>query len=245
MKYVSLNINRLIMNISKNWFLNEFKQIGKDYANQSEVNVYESSHDKFRNIYQESIDLLNVLNPSKEDKLVDFGCGTGILAIESAKVCNKVYAVDISKEMLLYAQKKAKQINIDNIEFCHSGFLNFKIEDNSVNYITTNFSLHHLPDYWKGIALSRMYNILKPKGKLYIKDVVISEQNSLTNIQSFINNQAALGGNFLKEDAEIHFKEEFSTYDWIIEELLNRTGFKITSKKVELGLIAEYLCTKK
>jgi hypothetical protein len=87
--------------------------------------------------------------------------------------------------------------------------------------------------------------MLKPKGKLYIKDVVISEQNSLTNIQSFINNQAALGGNFLKEDAEIHFKEEFSTYDWIIEELLNRTGFKITSKKVELGLIAEYLCTKK
>lgn len=112
------------MYISKNWFLNEFKQIGKDYANQSEVDVYESSHDKFLNIYQESIDLLNILNPSKEDKLVDFGCGTGILAIESAKVCNKVYAVDISK------------------------------------------------DYWKGMALSRMYNMLKPKGKLYIKVVL-------------------------------------------------------------------------
>ena len=86
--------------------------------------------------------------------------------------------------------------------------------------------------------------MLKPKGTLYIKDVVISEQNSLANIQSFINSQAVLG-DFHREDAETHFKEEFSTYDWILEELLNRTGFKITSKKTDVGLIAEYLCIKK
>ncbi|MBO0356054.1 methyltransferase domain-containing protein [Muricauda ruestringensis] len=232
------------MNISKNWFLDEFKQIGKDYADQSEVDVYESSHAQFRDIYQESIDLLKTLNPSQEDKLIDFGCGTGIFAIESAKVCNKVYAVDISTEMLHYAQKKATQIDIHNIEFCHSGFLNFEIEDNSVNYITTTFSFHHLPDYWKGIALNRMYNMLKPRGILYIKDVVISEKNSLVNIQNFIDAQTEMGGDFLKEDAEIHFKEEFSTYDWILEGLVSRSGFKITSKKVELGLIAAYICIK-
>ena len=232
------------MDISKNWFLNEFKQIGKNYAEKSEVDIYESSHAQFRDIYQESIDLLKTLNPSKEDKLIDFGCGTGIFAIESAKLCNKVYAVDISQEMLDYAQKKATQVDIDNIDFCHSGFLNFEIENNSVSYITTTFSFHHLPDYWKGIALNRIYNMLKPKGTLYIKDVVISEQNSLANIQSFINSQAVLG-DFHREDAETHFKEEFSTYDWILEELLNRTGFKITSKKTDVGLIAEYLCIKK
>ena len=233
------------MDISKNWFLNEFKQIGKNYAEKSEVDVYESSHSQFRDIYQESIDLLKTLNPSKRDKLIDFGCGTGIFAIESAKLCNKVYAVDISEEMLNYAKKKASQVDIYNIEFCHSGFLNFEIENNSVAYITTTFSFHHLPDYWKGIALNRMYNMLKPEGVLYIKDVVISEQNSLTNIQSFINNQEMLGGNFLKEDVEMHFKEEFSTYNWIMEELLNRSGFEIKSEKTEVGLIAEYLCVKK
>lgn len=232
------------MHISKNWFLNEYKQIGKNYADQSEVDVYESSHAQFRDIYQESIDLLKALNLSKEDVLLDFGCGTGIFTIESAKICSKVYAIDVSKEMLQYAKKKAKKATVKNIEFCQSGFLNFEIEDNSVNYITSTFSFHHLPDFWKGIALGRMYKMLKPKGVLYIKDVVISEQNILTNIQSFVNNQAALGGDFLKDDAEVHFREEFSTYDWILEGLIDKSGFTIEQKASKEGVINEYYCRK-
>lgn len=230
--------------MENNWRYDEFQQIGKDYSNQSEVDIYETSHSQFRDIRQEAINLLATLKPTQEDILVDFGCGTGVFCIEASKYCNKIYAIDISQQMLDFAKTKSEKEEVVNIEFCHSGFLNFDIEDESVNYITTTFSFHHLPDYWKGIALQRMQKMLKKSGVIYIKDVVISELNSVKNIQGFISSQEKLGGDFLKDDAETHFRDEFSTYDWILDGLITRAGFTITSKKIEIGLIAEYICKK-
>lgn len=232
------------MKTNENWLYDEFKQIGKDYSNQSEVEIYETSHSQFRDIQQEGINLLGTLKPTQDDILVDIGCGTGIFCIEASKNCNKVYAVDISKQMLSYAKAKSEKEGRTNIEFSHSGFLNFKIEDESVDFITSTYSFHHLPDYWKGIALHRMIRMLKKGGMMYIKDVVISEENSLQNIQNFISSQEKLGGDFLKDDAETHFREEFSTYDWVLDGLITKAGFTITSKKTEIGLIAEYFCKK-
>ncbi|WPR75989.1 class I SAM-dependent methyltransferase [Algoriphagus sp. NG3] len=226
------------------WKYNEFKQVGKDYSSEEEVNVYESSHADFRDIKQESVDLIEKLKLKANDVLADFGSGTGIFAMEAAKVCKKVFAVDISSKMLAYSNNKAIQNSITNIEFCNSGFLNFKIDDESLNFATSTFSFHHLPDYWKGIALERLNRMLVYGGCLYIKDVVIEKENSTRNIQAFIDRQELLGGDFLRDDAEVHFREEFSTYDWILEGLLERAGFKILSKELYDGVIAEYLCVK-
>ncbi|MCE7053157.1 methyltransferase domain-containing protein [Algoriphagus sp. AGSA1] len=226
------------------WKYNEFKQVGKDYSSEEEVNVYESSHADFRDIKQESVELIEKLKLKANDVLADFGSGTGIFAMEAAKVCKKVFAVDISNKMLAYSKNKAIQNSITNIEFCNSGFLNFKIDDESLNFATSTFSFHHLPDYWKGIALERLNKMLAYGGCLYIKDVVIEKKNSTRNIQGFIDRQEFLGGDFLKEDAEVHFREEFSTYDWILDGLLERSGFKILGKELYDGVIAEYLCVK-
>ncbi|MEX2566097.1 MAG: methyltransferase domain-containing protein [Cyclobacteriaceae bacterium] len=106
-----------------NWQYNEFKQVGKDYSQKEEVDVYEKTHSQFRDILWESKELINHLNISANDTLVDFGSGTGIFAIEAAKKCKKVYAVDISPEMLAYSQQKAKKELITNIEFVRRGYL--------------------------------------------------------------------------------------------------------------------------
>ncbi|WPR75991.1 hypothetical protein [Algoriphagus sp. NG3] len=47
------------------WRYNEFKQVGKDYSSEEEVNVYESSHADFRDIKQESVDLIEKLKWNK------------------------------------------------------------------------------------------------------------------------------------------------------------------------------------
>ncbi len=77
------------------------------------------------------------------------------------------------------------------------------------------FALHHLPDFWKGIALKRLYRMLKPGGRLYIHDVVMQELNAIDNITEFLDKLATAGGKVLREDSERHFKEEYSTYDWV------------------------------
>jgi len=231
-------------NSTQNWFYDEFIQVGKDYTDSKEVELYETTHSTFRDIQQESIELLDKLKPKAEDVLVDFGCGTGVFVLEAAARCAKVYAVDVSRAMLDYAREKVQKAGINNIEFCHSGFLNVAIENGTVNFITSTFSFHHLPDFWKGIALNRMNKMLVTGGKLYLKDVVVTDENALDHIQLMINHQAKVGGDFMKEDAEKHFQEEFSTYDWVMEGLLSRAGFQIDDKDAQEGVLCSYLCTK-
>ena len=42
----------------------------------------------------------------------------------------------------------------------------------------------------------------------------------------------------------IHIKDEFSTYDWIMDGLFEKTGFSIDSKIIE-GNFLTYICSKK
>lgn len=46
------------------------------------------------------------------------------------------------------------------------------------------------------------------------------------------------------DHAEIHFREEYSTYDWVMDGLLERAGFRTIRKKFEGGVIGTYLCRK-
>ncbi|MCT7977903.1 class I SAM-dependent methyltransferase [Laspinema olomoucense] len=233
------------MQIPLPWQYDEFQQVGKDYGIPTEVEMYDSSHADFRDIEQESNAVLDLLALNINDVVIDFGAGTGTFAIQAAIRGLKVYAVDVSPTMLEYAKTKAAQAGVSNIiTFCHGGFLSYEHPENSVDAITTTFAFHHLPDFWKGIALGRMNRMLKPGGQFYIHDVIISEHHSLDNIAAFIEKQAAAGGDFLREDAQGHFRDEFSTYDWIFEGLLSRNGFSITSQRIEDGVMATYLCTK-
>lgn len=227
-----------------NWQYDEFQQVGKDYGRPEEVAVYDDSHGEFREVDAENKAILDELDLRAGAVLVDIGCGTGAFAVQAAPYCRHVHAVDVSEAMLRYARDKAKHTGVTNIDFHHAGFLTYVHEEASVDAIVTTFALHHLPDFWKGIALQRMHRLLKPGGKLFLRDVVIPEHNALQHIAGFIAKQAEAGGDFLREDAEAHFREEYSTYDWIMDGLLTRAGFTIEKKSVQEGILAGYLCTR-
>lgn len=225
------------------WRYNEFVQVGKDYNCNIEVAVYEETHSKFRDLIQESNELLDALGVKPGESIIDFGCGTGVLAIQAALRGLKVIAVDISTAMLAYAEEKALTQNIETIDFIHSGFLNYAHVSAPVDHIVSSFSLHHLPDFWKLIALKRMRDMLKITGKLYIQDVVIAEADCVENINSFILSQTEKGGDFLRVDAIEHFRDEYSTYDWVLESMLERSGFRLDNKEALMGLMCRYYCS--
>jgi hypothetical protein len=86
--------------------------------------------------------------------------------------------------------------------------------------------------------------LLKDGGKLLLVDVVFSEENYLTNITNWIAQFKNLGDKELVEDVEIHVREEYSTFTWILEGLLGKSGFRIDSTDYDEGVLARYLCTK-
>jgi len=61
---------------------------------------------------------------------------------------------------------------------------------------------------------------------------------------AFIDTLAKKGGESMKKDVEKHFKDEFSTYDWVLDGLLIRAGFTIRSKHIDGGVLGTYLCVK-
>lgn len=227
------------------WKYDEFVQIGKDYSNPKESEIYDKSHSDFRDVKKENLDLIKKLKIKASHHVIEFGTGTGEFAIEASKVGAKIIAIDISDEMLKIAKKKNKEEKTTSLKFIKSGFLNFEAKANSFDFVVTSYAFHHLPDFWKSIALSRIFNMLKPKGIFYIQDVVIKESNCLENINSFIKHQEKQGGAFLKQDAIGHFKEEFSTFDWIFEKLLEKNGFEVMEKEYQFDLIGKYFCRKK
>ncbi|MDD3007882.1 MAG: class I SAM-dependent methyltransferase [Arcobacter sp.] len=157
-----------------NWIYDEFKHCGVNYSDLKEVEEYDEQHQKFRNFQKEVDTLLEDLNfsNSKELTVIDFGCGTGAFEIYASKYFKKIYAIDTSKAMLEVAKNKAFKENILNVEYIHSGFLNYKNKDSLVDLVTTKMAFHHLPDFWKQIALFNINKTLKIGGILYISDIV-------------------------------------------------------------------------
>jgi ubiquinone/menaquinone biosynthesis C-methylase UbiE len=221
------------------------RQIGRDYGTAAEAEAYDARHARFRNVEKENEAILESLCIEPEHVLVEFGTGTGAFALQAAARCAAVYAVDISRAMLEFAQKKAGRAGITNILFCHGGFLTYSHAAAPVDAIVTNTAFHHLPDLWKGVALDRMNRILKPGGRLYLSDVVFEQRNLSENIHRMIEALGLAGGRDLQKDIEVHIRKEFSTYDWIMDGLLERANFEIESKNMQDGVIGRYLCRKK
>jgi ubiquinone/menaquinone biosynthesis C-methylase UbiE len=202
---------------------------------------------KLRNIKKETEDIINCVGLTGEQVVLEFGAGTGDLSIEIAKYCRTVYAVDISPVMLEYASKKAKRQGVNNIKYCHSGFLTYEHSGEPVDVIVSQLALHHLPDFWKLVALKRINKMLKKDGKLFLRDTVYSFE--IENYEEFFNNWlngiSDAAGEELALDTKIAIRDEFSTCDWIMEGLIKRAGFTIDTLDYHDGFLAVYVCTKK
>lgn len=234
------------MKLYPKWQYDEMNQIGVDYTDISEVEAYDSHMKKLRNIRKETEEIIELIGLTVDHVLLEFGTGTGEFATKVAQHCSKVYAVDISPIMLEFASKKAQSQSISNIEYCHAGFLTYRHSGMPLDVIVSQLALHHLPDFWKLVALKRIYSMLKKGGKFYLRDTVYSFD--VNNYEDFFNNWLSgikqIAGEELAKDTEIAIRDEFSTCDWIMEELIKRAGFEIDIVNYHQGFLAVYVCRK-
>ena len=228
-----------------NWYYNEIQQIGVDYSNSEEVQAYDLKMQRIRNINKEIENVKASINLGKSDSLLEIGTGTGEFAIGISRYCSVVYALDISPAMLKIARKKAKFQNRDNIKFFQGGFLTYCHQGEPINIVVSQLALHHLPDFWKFIALKRIYELLNKGGKFYLRDVVFPTiDDYFSFFDGIIKKIKTSAGEKIAEEIRIHIKEEFSTLDWVMENLLEKAGFNIEKVDYFNDFLAVYICTK-
>lgn len=230
----------------KDWMYNEFNQVGVDYSKSDTANGYDGEMESFRDYEKEVeafLEKLNISNPG-ELIVIDIGCGTGAFSIYAAKHFKQIHAVDVSEEMLKVASAKAAKKNIGNIEFHNSGFLQFQPKAKA-DIVNTKWAFHHLPDYWKQVGLLNMNKMLKLGGILFMSDVVFKfdpeyESNTDTLISQLSND---FSEEFIK-GVKIHIRDEYSTFDWVLQGLIERAGFSIDHMNTDDVLENEYICRK-
>ncbi len=201
---------------------------------------------RLRNIDEEISDISNSLELSVDQTLWEIGTGTGECALGMASRVNHVYATDISSTMLAYAKKKAEKRKIGNVSFESGGFLSGFQPKKTVSGVVSQLALHHLPDFWKFQALVSIAGKLSAKGKLYLKDVVFPSTH--VDYVSFFENAISQirdkSSDIIAEQTVQHIKSEYSTLDWILEQMLERSGFRIISRKNQ-GFVFVYVCEKR
>lgn len=229
------------------WRYDETKPCGVNYNNAVLARLYDRHHRLFRDYRREAEDIVARLGVGPSATVIDMGCGTGAFALYAAGYCRTIHAVDISAAMLRRAQRKARRMGLKNIEFHRGGFLTYEHRAEPADAISTVAALHHLPDFWKLVALRRMASMLKPAGRLFLFDVVFSFDigEYEHSIEQFITKTREQMGPNGQRESEAHVRDEYSTCDWIIEGLLERAGFRVETVDYHDKFLASYLCTKR
>jgi ubiquinone/menaquinone biosynthesis C-methylase UbiE len=225
------------------WQWDETVQRGTDYESLAEVEVYDRRMAALRDVAAEAEKILSLLDLGPDGILLEVGTGTGAFARKAAGHCRRVIALDISPVMLTYAATRAREEQVDNLEFHQAGFLTYEHQGEPLAAVVSQLSLHHLPDPWKLIALRRLSRFLGEGGRLYLSDVVLPDSAQgdwAGHFQTMIDS--------LPEDwrAEMscHFRDEYSTFDWMMREILARAGFVLESAETEGAFLTHYLCRK-
>ena len=151
------------------WWLDERGHAGDEHLDPRYVAGYErkSGFDP-----ADDIDVLRRHGLDAGSVVVDLGAGTGAFSAAVAPFCRRVIAVDVSPSMTAALRARIEQDGLDNVTVVETGFLSYDHGTEPADFVFTRNALHHLPDFWKAIALQRVAAILRPGGVLRLHDLV-------------------------------------------------------------------------
>ena len=173
--------------------------------------------------------LLNMMNPTSNSKLVDVACGTGDIAklfLNNFSKENSVTCVDPNKNMIKKGKQKLK--NFKNIDWIIASAEKLPLKNNSYDYYTISFGIRNTKNLTK--ALKEAYRILKPGGRFFCLEFSkIQNQNLDFLYKKYSKLIPSLGKIILgkKEPYEYLIKsiESFVSQDELIN-LMIKNGFK-------------------
>ena len=141
---------------------------------------------------QNKIDhIIKKLGIKSGQRVLDVGCGWGGLAIEIArKTGSEVLGISLSKNQVNYAQRKAKELNLDNqVKFEIMDYRNVK---GKFDRIVSVGAFEHFGRKFYKVFFNKMNEVMKDDGKFLLHTIGVVDQPSPPN--KFINKYIFPGG---------------------------------------------------
>lgn len=227
---------------NRGWVLDELESAGRENLDADHVGRYDAKEDAGA---AAEVAVLAALGLIDESVVVDLGAGTGQFSLAVATACARVVAVDVSPVMLARLQSKVDASQRSNVEIVQAGFLSYVHEGSAADFVYSRYALHHLPDFWKAMALARVHRILRPGGVLRLWDVIYNfdPADADDRVESWCATGGAdVEGEWLRAELEEHVRDEYSTFSWLLEPMMLRCGFSIeTAEYSPDGFSAKYI----
>ena len=110
--------------------------------------------------------LINMMNPSINQNLIDVACGTGDIAklfLKNVSYNSHITCVDPNEGMITKGKQKLK--NYKNVKWVVSSAENLPIDNNKFDFYTISFGLRNTKNLNK--TLKEAYRVLKPGGRFF------------------------------------------------------------------------------
>lgn len=210
----------------RGWMFDERASAGAENLDPAHVARYDGKMDAEA---EAEVAILLGVGLTRRSTVVEFGSGTGQFALAVAPHCGRLVAVDPSAPMMERLRQKLAEARLDGVELAEAGFLTYRHAGPPADIVYSRFALHHLPDAWKAMALSRIRAMLRPGGLFRLWDVVYDFP--LDAAPDRLEAWCATGGDevegeWSRAEIEDHVRDEHSTFAWLLEAMLGRAGFE-------------------
>ena len=186
--------------------------------------------------------LIQMMNPSKEKKLIDVACGTGDISklyIEATKNDASILCVDSNAKMINECKKNLKKYK--NINWKVSNAEKLNIDDNSFDFYTISFGLRNTKNINK--TLKEAYRVLKKGGRFLCLEFSKIENDNLNFFYKKYSTLIPKIGEIVVGDKKpyeylVKSIENFISQDQLIEKMNNNNFKNCKYRNLSGGIVA-------
>jgi len=186
--------------------------------------------------------LLNMMNASPKQKLVDVACGTGDIAklyLNNINRDAKITCVDPNKGMINKGKEKLKKFK--NLNWVTAPAEKLPLKKDSFDFYTISFGLRNTKNLDK--TLSEAYRVLKPGGRFICLEFSKIQNSNLNLIYKNYSKLIPSIGKLIvgeKEPYEYLIKsiESFINQDQLIDLMIKKNFKKCTYRNLSGGIVS-------
>tara|TARA_A100001035_G_C27747194_1_gene484606 strand:- start:597 stop:1301 length:705 start_codon:yes stop_codon:yes gene_type:complete len=186
--------------------------------------------------------LINMMNPTTNQNLIDVACGTGDIAklfLNSVNFNSHITCVDPNKGMIEKGKEKLKKFK--NLKWIISSAENLPINNNKFDFYTISFGLRNTKNLNK--TIKEAYRVLKPGGRFLCLEFSKIHNSSLDLIYKTYSKFIPVIGKIIVGEKEpyeylIRSIENFVNQDELIDLMRKNNFSKCSYRNLSGGIVS-------